>query len=89
MGRLPPAPRGHLKGLCGWHLRRGDERRGRGWREQRGETHGQRRRGGGAGVGGGSLVAVAPLKGPGAPLHLAEAANGVEDDSGPVDGQLG
>lgn len=34
-------------------------------------------------------MAVAPLKSPGAALHLAEAADGVEDDGGPVDGQLG
>lgn len=58
-------------------------------REQRGEAHSQRGRGGGAGVRGGSLVAVAPLKGPGAALHLTQTADGVEDDGGPVDGQLG
>lgn len=34
-------------------------------------------------------MAVAPLKGPGAALHLTQTADGVEDDCGPVDGQLG
>lgn len=34
-------------------------------------------------------MAVAPLKGPGAALHLTQAADRVEDDGGPVDGQLG
>lgn len=58
-------------------------------REQSGEAHGQRGRGGGAGVRSGSLVAVAPLEGPGAALHLTQTADGVEDDGGPVDGQLG
>lgn len=32
-------------------------------------------------------MALAPLKGPGAALHLAEAADGAEDDR--VDGQFG
>lgn len=57
-------------------------------REQGGKAHGERRRGRGAGVRHGSLVAVAPLEGPGAALHLAQAADGVEDDRGSVDGQL-
>lgn len=34
-------------------------------------------------------MAVAPLEGPGAALHLAEAAYRAEDYSGAVDGQLG
>jgi len=34
-------------------------------------------------------VAQAPLEGPGAALHLAQAADGAEDDRGPVQGQLG
>lgn len=87
MRRLPPAPGGRLQGLCGRHRGCRGEGWRRGGREQRGE--GQRRRGGGPGVRGGSLVAVAPLKGPGAALHLTQTADGVEDDGGPVDGQLG
>lgn len=34
-------------------------------------------------------MAMAPLEGPGAALHLTQAADGVEDDGGPVDGELG
>lgn len=34
-------------------------------------------------------MAVAPLEGPSAALHLTQAADGVEDDGGPVDGELG
>lgn len=34
-------------------------------------------------------MAVAPLKGPGPALHLTQAADGVQDDRGPVDGHLG
>lgn len=33
-------------------------------------------------------MAVAPPEGPAATFHLTQAANGVEDDGGPVDGQL-
>ena len=32
---------------------------------------------------------MAPLEGPGTALHLAQTADGVEDDGGAVDGQLG
>lgn len=85
MRRLPPAPGGGLQRLGG-RRRGGGQRRGGGAGQQCGEAHG---RGGGAGVGDGPLVAVAPLEGPGAALHLAQAADGVEDDRGPVDGHLG
>lgn len=33
-------------------------------------------------------MAVAPPEGPAATFHLTQAANGVEDDGGPVDGQF-
>lgn len=88
VSRLPPAPGGLREGL---RLRQWSCR-GEWWRsgvwEQGGKAHGKRRRGRGAGVRDGSLVAVAPLEGPGAALHLAQAADGVEDDRGSVDGQL-
>ena len=87
--RLPPAPGRRLQRLCWRHWNCGGEWWRCGGREQRGEAHSQGRRGGGAGVRGGSLVAVAPLEGPGAALHLTQAADGVEDDGGPVDGELG
>lgn len=89
VSRLPPAPGGRREGLSRRHHGHRGERRRRGGRQQRGEAHGERRRGGGAGVRGGPFVAVASLEGPGAAPHFAEAADGVEDDGGSVDGQLG
>lgn len=86
--RLPPAPGRRRHRLCSGHrCCRGDGQRC-GGRQQGGEAH-RRRRGGASGVRDGPLLAVAPLEGPGAALHLAQAADGVEDDGGPVDGQLG
>lgn len=32
---------------------------------------------------------MTPLEGPAAAPHLAQAADGVEDDGGPIEGQLG
>lgn len=31
---------------------------------------------------------MAPLEGPAATFHLTQAANGIKDDGGPVNGQL-
>lgn len=87
--RLPPAPGRRRHRLCRGHWGGGGEGRGRGGRQQGGEAHRGRRRGGASGVRDGPLVAVAPLEGPGAALHLTQAADGVEDDGGAVDGQLG
>lgn len=88
MSRLPPAPGSRRERFCRGPRGRGRERRRGGGGQQRGQSHGEGRRGRGARVRDGSLVAVASLKGPGAALHLAEAADGVEDDGGPVDAQL-
>lgn len=100
MSRLPATPGGRRRGLRGQALQAqglGSQRGGGGRdgrrrrrRQRWGVSGGQRgRRGRGSRVRGGALVAAAPPEGPGAAPHLAQAADGVEDDGGAVDGQLG
>lgn len=85
---LPPAPGRRLKALGRLRRRRGEEGRRLGGGEAREALGGQRRRRRQARVGDGTLVAVAPPEGPAAAFHLAQAADGIEDDGGPVDRQL-
>lgn len=87
MSGLPPAPGRRLKALGRLRRRCGEEGRRLGGGEAR-EALGQGRGRRQARVGDGTLVAVAPPEGPAAAFHLTQAADGIEDDGGPVDRQL-